>query len=174
MTVKRDEQGNGDSQRAGPAWYRDGIRFECGQCGNCCTGQSGRVWFGSDELVAMASHLGLLPFEFTERYTRRIEGRPSLTEVERAPGRFDCVFLRFEGKKATCAIHAVKPRQCRTFPFWPEHLLSATRFESAIRHCEGAQAAKSDKTARHYRPHEIEQLARESGEVDTIGSPERE
>ena len=28
----------------GEPWYRDGLRFQCTQCGNCCTGDPGVVW----------------------------------------------------------------------------------------------------------------------------------
>ncbi|MFM1805538.1 MAG: hypothetical protein RL136_2417, partial [Planctomycetota bacterium] len=26
-------------------WYAEGLRFECTQCGNCCSGGPGAVWF---------------------------------------------------------------------------------------------------------------------------------
>ena len=37
------------------------------------------------------------------------------------PEHADCVF--WEGD-AGCAIYPVRPTQCRTFPFWSEHLRS--------------------------------------------------
>ena len=30
-------------------WYEDGLRFSCSQCGNCCTGPPGAVWFTDNE-----------------------------------------------------------------------------------------------------------------------------
>ena len=39
--------------------YADGLRFECTQCGNCCTGPPGRVWFSEEEGEAMAENLGV-------------------------------------------------------------------------------------------------------------------
>ena len=40
-------------------WYRDGLRFECSRCGNCCTGPPGAVWFTRDEGKAMAAAIGV-------------------------------------------------------------------------------------------------------------------
>ena len=47
----------GDAAR--PDWYDDGLRFECTQCGNCCTGPPGMVWFTPEEGRRMAEGLGL-------------------------------------------------------------------------------------------------------------------
>ena len=30
-------------------WYEQGLRFGCTQCGNCCTGPEGAVWFTEEE-----------------------------------------------------------------------------------------------------------------------------
>ena len=35
-------------------WYRDGLRFECTQCGKCCTGAPGYVWVDDDEVEALS------------------------------------------------------------------------------------------------------------------------
>ena len=40
-------------------WYADGLRFSCTQCGNCCTGPPGAVWFNEDEGKAMADKVGV-------------------------------------------------------------------------------------------------------------------
>ncbi|MFM7740581.1 MAG: YkgJ family cysteine cluster protein, partial [Planctomycetota bacterium] len=29
---------------AAEPWYKDGLRFQCSQCGDCCTGGAGYVW----------------------------------------------------------------------------------------------------------------------------------
>ena len=36
-------------------WYAEGLRFGCTQCGNCCTGPPGAVWFTAEEGRAMAA-----------------------------------------------------------------------------------------------------------------------
>lgn len=144
-------------------WYRDGIRFECARCGNCCSGKPGRVWFDPNELVAMAKHLGMLPFEFVSQFTRELGGRRSLREIERENGEFDCVFLRRVGGRSECAIHPVKPQQCRSYPFWPENLTTPQAYAEATLRCEGARRASQDESARIYERDEIERMARETG-----------
>lgn len=111
-------------------WYREGLCFSCTGCGGCCTGGPGYVWVSEEEMQTMADFLGLSLSAFCRRYTRIVDGRYSLTEMR---DNYDCVFL--EGKR--CTIYPVRPIQCRTFPFWPENLVSKEAWESAKEHCEG-------------------------------------
>lgn len=106
-------------------WYADGLRFACTQCGNCCTGPPGVVWFNEDEGRAMAEKLGITPEAFYRDHARKIDGRWSLNEVSTSHG-FDCAFLDREHipGKAICALYEARPSQCRTWPFWPENLSS--------------------------------------------------
>jgi Fe-S-cluster containining protein len=98
------------------AWYADGLRFECTRCGRCCTGE-GWVWVGPERIREIAGFLGLPVEEFAVRYLRRVENRISLIDKANR----DCVFWQPE---RGCTIYPVRPAQCRTFPFWPEHLES--------------------------------------------------
>jgi len=50
------------------AWYADGLRFNCTQCGNCCTGGPGFVWISVEEVVRLAAHLKMSPDEVVEQY----------------------------------------------------------------------------------------------------------
>ncbi len=97
-------------------WYADGLRFECTRCGRCCQGE-GYVWVRPERIRAIAEFLGLTTTAFARRYVRRVNGRLSLVEKDRA----DCVFW---DRETGCEIYSVRPVQCRTFPFWPEHLES--------------------------------------------------
>jgi len=101
-------------------WYRDGLRFECTQCGGCCKahGDYDRVYVDDDEAVAIAELLGISLEEFEEhhavfesdsdgdrdRYLRFVDGA--------------CPFL----KGTSCKVYDARPIQCRTWPFWPENL----------------------------------------------------
>ena len=38
-------------------WYRDGLRFHCTECGNCCTGAPGYVWVNKAEIEELAALL---------------------------------------------------------------------------------------------------------------------
>ena len=44
-----------------------------------------------------------------------------------------CPFLD-EGK---CTVHAIRPEQCRTYPFWPEILTSPRDWKAESKYCEG-------------------------------------
>ncbi len=119
-------------------WYADGLRFECTQCGNCCTGPTGFVWVSDDELEVIAATLGIRASETEARYTRRLHGRRSLTETPGEQG-YDCVFLDRNSVpgKAVCGIYGARPTQCRTWPFWPENLRHPRDWQRAGRTCPG-------------------------------------
>ncbi len=112
-------------------WFQEGLRFECTGCGKCCTGPPGYVWVNAREIEALARHLSLPLEEFGRRYLRRVRERHSI--LERANG--DCVLYR-EGKG--CTVYPVRPLQCRTFPFWPEHLRDPASWEELKGSCPGA------------------------------------
>ncbi len=112
------------------SWYKKGLRFHCTGCGQCCTGQPGYVWVTDDEVEKIASYLNLSKEECIRRYTRSIFGRLSLIEDK---VNFDCIFL----KEKKCMIYSMRPKQCRTFPWWREVLASSDRWKEAARYCEG-------------------------------------
>ena len=59
-------------------WYAGGLRFSCTQCGNCCTGAPGTVWFTDAEAAAIAGSLRIEITEFYENYANKVDGRWSL------------------------------------------------------------------------------------------------
>jgi uncharacterized protein len=111
-------------------WYKDGLRFSCTECGQCCTGAPGYVWVSKSEVSQMATHLNICVEKFVHTYTRLVRGRLSLREH---PKSYDCLFLK--GKK--CSVYSVRPKQCRTFPFWPDVLKSKEAWGSNESYCEG-------------------------------------
>lgn len=115
---------------AGP-WFRDGLRFECTRCGQCCTGAPGYVWMSEDEIAKMAAYLGEKVNEFRKVYTHKARGSISLRE--KANG--DCVF--WEAGKG-CTVYPVRPAQCRTWPFWESNLASEADWERTEGHCPGS------------------------------------
>jgi uncharacterized protein len=114
-------------------WYAEGLRFECTGCGQCCTGSSGYVWLNEDEIVNIAAYLKISLDEFAQRFLRRIQGNYALLENRKAYEIYDCVFL----KNNKCEIYPVRPTQCKTFPWWPQHLESKEEWEAAAKYCEG-------------------------------------
>src|SRR5262249_23822585 len=112
-------------------WYQDGLRFHCTRCGHCCTGAPGYVWVNDDEIDAIAAHRGETPAQTAARYTRSVGRRVSLRE--KANG--DCVFY---DRAAGCTIYPVRPRQCRTWPFWESNLVTAEAWEKTCAICPGS------------------------------------
>ena len=111
-------------------WYRDGLRFTCTQCGHCCTGDPGFVWVSEEELAVLAKFRGEPPHEFGPLYTRSARGKVTLRE--KANG--DCVF--YEAGKG-CTVYPVRPRQCRTWPFWECNTNSPEDWARAAAECPG-------------------------------------
>src|SRR5512144_1158618 len=116
-------------------WFAAGLRFGCTGCGACCGGSPGYVWVNEEEILALARRLGLSPDGFGRTYLRRVGTRLSL--IERADG--DCVFF---DRGRGCRVYDARPVQCRTFPFWPEHLRDAGAWRELAARCPGLDAGR--------------------------------
>jgi len=135
-----DEQPNTPANEQDEEWYADGLSFSCQQCGNCCSGPPGYVWFDEHEAEAMAAQLEIPVEVFLKTYAKRKFGRWTLDEV-RVGGRYDCVFLRRDEQgKALCSVYQTRPTQCRTWPFWPSNLGSPRDWQESSRTCHGMKA----------------------------------
>lgn len=113
-----------------PLWTDKGLFFSCTGCGKCCTGSPGYVWVTEEECKAIAEYLELSFKDFMMRYVRQVGDRYSLVERRK---NYDCIFL--DGKK--CTIYPHRPKQCKTFPWWKEHLSSPKAWEDLASYCEG-------------------------------------
>lgn len=117
-------------------WYKDGLQFECQECGSCCGGAPGYVWVTEDEINRLADRFGMDFMEFQHKFVRRVGTRKSLNELPNC----DCVFLdRFHG---TCTVYEDRPLQCRTWPFWDSNLETEADWERASRACRGCNRGK--------------------------------
>lgn len=112
------------------SWFSSGLRFKCTGCGQCCTGAPGYVWVTIPEIKQIADHLQLSVEDFQQKYVRQIGERYSLIEHSKT---YDCVFL----KDKKCQIYSVRPKQCRTFPWWQHNLHSEAEWNEASKYCEG-------------------------------------
>ena len=111
-------------------WYRDGLRFACTRCGNCCRG-AGAVRVSDEEIERLARRLALEPHEFRSAYTRKLRGgERSLREKRNR----DCVF--YDAARG-CTVYGDRPRQCRTWPFWRAVVHSEERWQEEARDCPG-------------------------------------
>ena len=91
------------------------------------------MWLSEEDIYQIAEALQSPPHDVVERYVTRQEGRWALNED---PQNGDCVFL----KERRCTLYEGRPRQCRTFPWWPSTLKSEARWAEVKRVCEGVEA----------------------------------
>ena len=88
------------------------MRFQCQSgCIKCCE-QQGFVYLTEADITRLAAFLKVSAAVFERRYVYRTKNLRRL----RVPRQVQCVFLKPDG----CSVHAAKPLQCQTFPFWPE------------------------------------------------------
>ena len=141
-------------------WWKDGLRFECTQCGRCChaRGDVAQVYVNRRERAALAGHLGVETREFDARYTRRnADGHVTLRFTDG-----HCVFL--EGTQ--CSVHESKPMQCRTWPFWEELLESPEAYrQQVLEFCPGSGTGPTVPAAEIARQMEDTEVAFERGET---------
>ncbi|MGQ3683572.1 MAG: YkgJ family cysteine cluster protein [Candidatus Loosdrechtia sp.] len=109
-------------------WFKNGLRFECRQCGRCCRGKPGAVWVNRKEIEEISAFLGISEVVFARRYLRNIDERLSLLEYYNG----DCIMYN-----NGCNIYAVRPGQCRSFPFWTRNLETKTAWEKVKKACPG-------------------------------------
>lgn len=117
-------------------WYQDGLRFECTQCGACCSGEPGYVWVNLEEVDALAKQMKMDVNAFREKYVRKVGSRLSLIEYSNG----DCIFL--DPKTRGCLVYEARPIQCRTWPFWSSTVKSRRDWEQTCEVCPGAGQGK--------------------------------
>ncbi len=126
-----------------PGFHANGLRFQCTGCGECCRARHGKpswVYVTIDERRRLAAHLKLRTGAFTRRYCSRTNGFWHLRHPTQ-----NCLFL--DG--ARCTVYGARPGQCRTYPFWREHM-SAGAWNKVAHECEGVGRG------RLWTPEEIE------------------
>ena len=109
-------------------FFHPGIRFECIGCGTCCTGEPGVVTATLEEGNAIARHLRRPLADLTPHLLIPVKSGYHIREYP--DGR--CTF-----HDQGCRIYPVRPRQCRTYPFWVSNLRSRYRWKNVVRQCPG-------------------------------------
>lgn len=118
-------------------WYHKGLKFQCTQCGDCCTGAPGYVWVNQEEIESLAAQIGETDVEQFERlYVRTVGIRKSLKEFPNG----DCVF--FDDQTRKCTVYGARPRQCRTWPFWESNLRTPEDWQRTCDVCPGSGRGK--------------------------------
>ena len=114
------------------AWYADGLRFQCSQCGDCCSGEPGYVWLDQDEIDAMAAEMAMDSKDFERKFVRKVGVDRSLNEYPDG----DCILLDPATRK--CTVYQSRPIQCRTWPFWDSNLENPAQWRETCQVCPGS------------------------------------
>ena len=134
-----DEQSSWAPQRRSKdqqAWYSEGLRFECTQCGACCSGEPGYVWVDEAEISAMADEMKMSVDAFEHKFVRDLGYDKSLLEYPDG----DCILLDPETRK--CTVYETRPIQCRTWPFWDSTIKKKKDWKETCEACPGAGKGK--------------------------------
>ena len=86
--------------------------FVCQCCGACCRIKDGICRVSETEISRIAAFLGKSEADFIAADTELAPDRKTLMLKSRPDGA--CAYLTDDNR---CAIHAVKPDKCRTFPY---------------------------------------------------------
>lgn len=113
-------------------WWANGLHFQCQQSGNCCTshGEYGFVYLTLEDRKVFAKYLKISVKKFTEEYCDKTDGIYHLIERKNNP---DCLFL----KDKKCSVYEARPTQCRTWPFWSEHMNAKAWKKDIASFCAG-------------------------------------
>ena len=149
MAKKDKSKKKGKKDSSGDLWYREGLRFECTQCGACCSGDPGYVWVDEQEIEAMAREMGLETDAFERKFVRQVGLQKSLIEYPDG----DCILLDPRTRK--CTAYEARPIQCRTWPFWDSTVRKKKDWKATCEVCPGAG------TGRLYTWGEIEQARKQ-------------
>ncbi len=136
-------------------WYKEGLQFDCTQCGECCTGAPGYVWVTDEDIERLAKAKGMTAHQFRLEFVVDYGDRMSL--AERA--NYDCVML----EEGHCSVYSIRPRQCRTFPFWGSNLKNRRAWRRVSHECPGVGGE------RLYTLDEIQRIIDDGGATDNGG-----
>lgn len=131
--------------------YKNGIRFECQQSGECCRsrGVYVYVYLSLRDRRRIANHLNMPTREFTRHYTEKTDNAFHIKYADQ-----DCLFL----KRNRCAIHKARPMQCETWPFWEENMSGGIWENDVAKNCKGVGKGKM------YSVNEIEKIMKKQSE----------
>ncbi|MDH3520005.1 MAG: YkgJ family cysteine cluster protein [Myxococcales bacterium] len=114
------------------------FRFRCRRSGNCCARPEGIVRVDAADVERIAAYLGLREETFRTRYVARRGDRLKDAQGSR------CVFLE-DGGTTSCHIYPVRPKRCRSWPFWDELRDSPDALRDAVRTCPGLEPIAGDE-----------------------------
>ena len=122
-------------------YHKTPIRFKCTQCSQCCYGgKHAYVRANAQEIENIIAFMNIDLGTFKNDYLVKLVDhgygiRMKQSLLTKAAGKEGhCALLDEIGK---CSVYPVRPTQCRTYPFWPEILISEQKWNDEINRCEG-------------------------------------
>lgn len=112
--------------------------FHCRHCGDCCKGFGGTVVTEAD-IKAIAEYVKEEPETFVARYCQPSGKKLVLAQA----GNGYCIFWN-----DLCAIHPVKPRMCRRWPFIEGVLADIRNWQVMAGVCPGIRTDIPDRVVR--------------------------
>ena len=115
-------------------FYREReLRFECSGCGQCCLGHPDEhyIELAPGEAKTIRRYLDLDKKTFKRDY---LVDLPDIGRGLKINQQGRCVLL---DENLRCSVYEVRPRQCKTYPFWPELMQTAEAWEGEASRCEG-------------------------------------
>jgi Fe-S-cluster containining protein len=115
-------------------FFRDTeIRFHCSGCGRCCLGHADEhyIELAPGEAEKIRQVLNIDKKSFKRDYLVSLDNKGKGIRIN-AQGR--CMLLDENNR---CSVYPVRPRQCVTYPFWPELMQSPESWHAESVRCEG-------------------------------------
>lgn len=133
-------------------FWENGLQFTCTQCGKCCCGEPGIVYFSQEEFERLAAFLKktknisreTLVSQFMRPYRDAFTARDDFPDGH-------CIFFDHG-----CTVYEVRPSQCRDFPFWRCNLRDINAWNETAKSCPGMNHGK------HWTADEICEIASKS------------
>ena len=117
------------------------LRFKCTQCSQCCYGgKHAYVRANKQEIENIFQFLKITKEQFEHDYLVKLVDHGFGIKMKQSPlakaigKQGHCLLLNKDGH---CSVYPVRPTQCRTYPFWPEILISEEKWNNEVSRCEG-------------------------------------
>lgn len=119
-------------------FYKDGLRFSCNRCSDCCRLSPGVVYLSASDLNSLCRKFALKKEEFISIYCRWLtyyDGSEVLALKELK--NYDCILWK---AGIGCTAYESRPVQCSTYPFWSWIIQSKEDWDSCAADCPGINA----------------------------------
>jgi Fe-S-cluster containining protein len=115
----------------------EGVRFQCQRCGRCChtREEAGVVVLKEADQERLASFFSTGVEAMLAQFCLRLGRTVTLKDGD---GTGACILLQ-DGR---CRAWRARPLQCRTWPFWPEHLVEGAFEREVASVCPGVGKGK--------------------------------